>query len=109
MSDNQSPRPESKPIGNDSIDFRLLLICHAEEMQNRYANLVSSDSGLTAVGWQQTDVLTNWLHRHYRIHVLFSGPELRNRLTAQRVGQSIGLPVTVYEESVSVVGFRHRT
>ncbi len=98
MSDNQSPRPEPKQVGSDDVDFRLLLICHAEEMQNRYANLASSDSGLTAVGWQQTDVLANWLRSHYRLHALFSGPELRNRLTAQRVGQSLGLPVTIYEE-----------
>jgi ubiquinone/menaquinone biosynthesis C-methylase UbiE/broad specificity phosphatase PhoE len=66
-------------------------------MQIRYANPVSSDSGLTAVGWQQTDTLAEWLRNHYRVHALISSPELRNRLTAQRVGQSIGLPVTVHQ------------
>ncbi len=95
MSDNSSPKPESKTSQNDAAEFRLLLISHAEEMQIRYTNLVSSDSGLTAVGWQQTDILAEWLRVHYRIHALISAPELRNRLTAQRVGQSIGLPVTV--------------
>jgi ubiquinone/menaquinone biosynthesis C-methylase UbiE/broad specificity phosphatase PhoE len=97
LSDNQSPQPESKTTRNGGIGFRLLLICHAEEMQNRYANLVSSDSGLTALGWQQTDVLAEWLRSHYQIHALISAPELRNRLTAQRVGQSIGLPVSVHQ------------
>jgi len=72
-------------------------------MQNRYANLVSSDSGLTALGWQQTDMLADWLRTHYQIHVLLSAPELRNRLTAQRVGQNVGLPVSVHQSLAQLV------
>ena len=107
MSDNLSPQPEpktaSKTTGNGGSVFRLLLICHAEEMQNRYANLVSSDSGLTALGWQQTDMLAEWLRTHYQIHALISAPELRNRLTAQRVGQNVGLPVSVHQSLAQLV------
>lgn len=67
-------------------------------MQNRYASLAGSDSGLTAVGWRQTDLLAQWLATHYRIDALIAAPQLRNRLTAQRVGQAIGLPVAVHPD-----------
>lgn len=66
-------------------------------MHNRYSDLISEDSGLTALGWQQTDALAAWLKSHYEIETLVSAPQLRNRLTAQRIGQAIGLPVTVHQ------------
>ncbi|MEZ4611653.1 MAG: methyltransferase domain-containing protein [Caldilineaceae bacterium] len=75
----------------------MLLVCHAEGMVNRYGNLSAEDSGLTAQGWKQADALADWLKKHYVIDVLVSTPSLRNRLTAQRVGQAMGLPVTVHQ------------
>ncbi|MEJ5248200.1 methyltransferase domain-containing protein [Caldilinea sp.] len=82
--------------------MRLLLICHAEGMQNRYTGLVQrgesiADSGLTAFGWEQTTQLAQWLATHETIDVLYSAPLLQSRLTAQRIGQTLGLPVTVNE------------
>lgn len=81
---------------------RILLICHAEGMHNRYQNLLSEihddDSGLTALGWQQADKLASWLKNHERIEVLVSGAQLHSRLTAQRIGQALNLPVSVAEE-----------
>ncbi|MCB9138621.1 MAG: methyltransferase domain-containing protein [Caldilineaceae bacterium] len=75
--------------------LRLLLICHAEAMQIQAAQRASIDTGLSAQGWQQTDILANWLMERYAIDELVTAPELRNRLTAQRIGQAIGLPVTI--------------
>ena len=55
--------------------MRLLLICHAEGMQNRYSALAqrvepTADSGLTAYGWEQTSQLAQWLATHETIDVL---------------------------------------
>jgi len=83
-------------------EVRLLLICHAEGMQNRYSDLVqqidpTADSGLTAFGWEQTSQLAQWLATHESIDVLCSAPLLQSRLTAQRIGQTLGLSVTIDE------------
>ena len=78
--------------------IRLLLICHAEGMHDRYSNLDNNSGGLTALGWEQSDVLAAWLRTHEMIDVLASDSLLQSRLTAQRIGQALGLPVTVYRE-----------
>lgn len=81
---------------------RILLICHAEGMHNRYKELAGSvttdNSGLTALGWQQADMLANWLMTHEHLDKLVSGEQLHSRLTAQRIGQALGLPVTVAKD-----------
>lgn len=81
---------------HDAGDYslRLLLICHAEAMIP-HGDLAIPDAGLTAHGWHQTDVLAGWLKSRYQIDTLISTPELRNRLTAQRIGQTFEAPVTV--------------
>ena len=79
-------------------DLRLLLVCHAEAMDVRQAEHAAIDTGLTARGWQQTDILAAWLVERFTINALVSAPELRNRLTAQRIGQAIGLPVTIHRD-----------
>jgi ubiquinone/menaquinone biosynthesis C-methylase UbiE len=66
-------------------------------MVNRYDYLSAEDSGLTAQGWKQADALADWLKTHYHLDALISSPQLRNRLTAQRVGQAMGLPVSVHQ------------
>jgi ubiquinone/menaquinone biosynthesis C-methylase UbiE/broad specificity phosphatase PhoE len=78
--------------------MRVLLICHAEDMHDRYDHLGNENSGLTARGWEQADVLANWLRTHEQVDVLVSDTLLQCRLTAQRLGQALGLPVTVYRE-----------
>lgn len=81
---------------------RILLICHAEGMHNRYVELAHSsaldNSGLTALGWQQADKLAAWLMAHETLDRLVSGAQLHSRLTAQRIGQALGLPVTVAKD-----------
>ncbi len=83
-------------------EIRLLLICHAEGLQNRYTELMQDglsvvDGGLTALGWEQTNLLAQWLVTHETIDTLYSAPLLRSRLTAQRLGQTLNLPITVQE------------
>ncbi|MCB0058893.1 MAG: methyltransferase domain-containing protein [Caldilineaceae bacterium] len=102
-----STTPSSAPLllSTDHLspsppDVRLLLICHAEGMQNRYTALAqrlepTADSGLTAYGWEQTSQLAQWLATHETIDVLVTAPLLQSRLTAQRLGQALNLPVTV--------------
>ena len=79
-------------------DLRLLLIGHAEAMAAQRVGQATIDTGLTARGWQQTDALARWLKDRYAIAALHSAPKLRNRLTAQRLGQALGLPVTVQSD-----------
>ncbi len=81
-----------------SPDLRLLLIGHAEAMAAQRVGQATIDTGLTARGWQQTDALARWLKDRYAIAALHSAPKLRNRLTAQRLGQALGLPVTVQSD-----------
>ncbi|MCB0139334.1 MAG: histidine phosphatase family protein, partial [Caldilineaceae bacterium] len=91
---------ESEPLARDfGPNTRILLICHAEGMHNRYrdlmANALTEESGLTAVGWKQADMLAAWLQKYETIDVLVSGGQLHSRLTSQRIGQALGLPVSV--------------
>lgn len=87
------------PTSTDS-EVRLLLICQAEGLRNRYQNLAGyepfdDNSGLTALGWEQANLLAAWLKTHERIDILISAPQLRSRLTAQRIGQVCGTPIKV--------------
>jgi ubiquinone/menaquinone biosynthesis C-methylase UbiE/broad specificity phosphatase PhoE len=90
------------PTGANSAtqppQLRLLLICQAEGMHSRYSELSTEDSGLTARGWEQTNILAAWLATHEKIDVLVCAPQLRSRLTAQRIGQAIGRPVIVQQD-----------
>ncbi|MFN2201427.1 MAG: methyltransferase domain-containing protein [Caldilineaceae bacterium] len=88
-------RPDEKPPRS-----RLLLICHGEGMQHRYAGLGSLNSGLTARGWSEVEVLAQWLSTHEPLKALYSDPLLQSRLTAQRIGQAVRLPVAALREPV---------
>lgn len=76
-------------------EIRLLFICQAEGLQSRYSELSTEDSGLTAHGWEQTNLLADWMASHEKVDVLVSAPQLRSRLTAQRLGQVLGKSVVV--------------
>ncbi|MEZ4861298.1 MAG: methyltransferase domain-containing protein [Caldilineaceae bacterium] len=86
---------EEQASDNQNAYIRLLLICQAEGLQSRYADLSTEDSGLTALGWEQTNLLALWLAAHEKVDVLISAPQLRSRLTAQRLGQTLGKAVTL--------------
>lgn len=79
----------------NTTEIRLLLVCQAEGLQSRYSELSTEDSGLTAHGWEQTNLLASWMAAHEKIDVLISAPQLRSRLTAQRLGQVLGKSVVV--------------
>lgn len=79
----------------NTTEIRLLLVCQAEGLQSRYSELSTEDSGLTAHGWEQTNRLASWMAAHEKIDVLISAPQLRSRLTAQRLGQVLGKSVVV--------------
>lgn len=102
-----SPTSSAKSFSPDHLpaaepEIRLLLITHAEGLQNRYTDLLLdgpavADGGLTALGWEQTNQLAQWLVTHETVDVLYSAPLLRSRLTAQRLGQALNLPVSVQD------------
>lgn len=95
-----NPLPISPPLPGPTTnakipEIRLLLICQAEGLQSRYSELSTEDSGLTAQGWEQTNLLASWIATHEKIDVLISAPQLRSRLTAQRLGQVLGKAVMI--------------
>jgi ubiquinone/menaquinone biosynthesis C-methylase UbiE/broad specificity phosphatase PhoE len=86
-----------------AAETRLLLVSHAEGMVNRYQNLPGYESsddngGLTALGWEQANQLASWLKSHERVDVLLCSPQLRSRLTAQRVGQVLALSAQLRQD-----------
>jgi ubiquinone/menaquinone biosynthesis C-methylase UbiE/broad specificity phosphatase PhoE len=98
------PRPPSRltdaaPSTDDEAPHptRLLLVCHGEGIHTRYHGLAASESGLTATGWEQASALSAWLRTHEEIDLIASAGQLRSRLTAQRIGQELNLPVTIFE------------
>ncbi len=93
-----SPPSHLRATNQKTPEIRLLLICQAEGLQSRYSELSTEDSGLTAQGWEQTNLLASWMAAHEKIDVLVSAPQLRSRLTAQRVGQVLGKSVIVNRE-----------
>ena len=95
------PKPINPPAdkGHNKTapsDMRLLFICHGEGMQSRYSNFSDGNGGLTALGWEQANTLSEWLHGYEEIRVLVSDTQRQSRLTAQRIGQEIGLPLVVH-------------
>ncbi len=87
------------PSPHTESTTRLLLVCQGEGLYNRYANLsrrlIADEGGLSAVGWEQANTLASWLRDHEHVDLLLSGGQLRSRLTAQRIGQILHLPLTV--------------
>ncbi len=111
---NQSvnPQPSTLPLSRRSTvheapEMRVLFICHAEDMHDLYDSLGNESSGLSAHGWQQADNLATWLSLHELIDALVSDNLLQCRLTAQRLGQAFGLPVTVFRELPSCITPAH--
>ncbi len=95
-----SASPERSPSGKNP-EIRLLLTCQAEGLQSRYSELSSEDSGLTALGWEQTNSLARWIAMYEKVDLLVSAPQLRSRLTAQRLGQVLRKSVSVMQEMPS--------
>ncbi|MCB0060852.1 MAG: methyltransferase domain-containing protein [Caldilineaceae bacterium] len=92
------PPLHEQTSGRKTPETRLLFICQAEGLQSRYSELSSEDSGLTALGWEQTNSLARWIATHEKIDILLSAPQLRSRLTAQRLGQVLGKAVMIAPE-----------
>jgi len=90
-----SPPSHLRLTNQKTPEIRLLLICQAEGLQSRYSELSTEDSGLTAQGWEQTNLLASWMATHEKVDVVVSAPQLRSRLTAQRFGQVLGKSVIV--------------
>jgi ubiquinone/menaquinone biosynthesis C-methylase UbiE/broad specificity phosphatase PhoE len=82
----------------EKANLRLLLICHAEGLHDRYVHLGSESSGLTALGWEQSNVLASWLRTHETVDTLICDNLLQSRLTAQRIGQALDMSVAVFRD-----------
>ncbi len=95
---NEIGLPRRRDAETAQAEMRVLLICHAEDMHGLYRDLKTESSGLSANGWEQADILATWLRSHELIDQLVSDSLLQCRLTAQRVGQALGLPVMVLRD-----------
>lgn len=96
-----SPPAQDRTHSGKNPEIRLLLTCQAEGLQSRYTELSSEDSGLTALGWEQTNSLARWIVMYEKVDLLVSAPQLRSRLTAQRLGQVLRKSVSVMQEMPS--------
>lgn len=76
-------------------------------MQDRYSDLGAKNGGLTALGWEQSDALAEWLRISNMVDTLATDGLLQSRLTAQRLGQGVALPVTVYRDLPAFPKTRH--
>jgi len=83
--------PESPP----ARPTRLLLVRHAENMQGRQLHFAPNEAGLTARGWEQAIALAQWLHTYEEIDAVLTDTLLPARLTAQRLGQQLGLRMQI--------------
>lgn len=82
-----------RPSTTATQPTRLLLVCYAENMQSRHLRLTADETGLSARGWEQTTALAHWLRTYEEIDLLFADNRLSARLTAQRIGQQLNLPL----------------
>ena len=73
------PETQEQPTNPKAPEVRLILACQAEGLQSRYSELNSEDSGLTALGWEQTNSLARWIAAHEKVDLLVSAPQLRSR------------------------------
>jgi len=89
------PELQEQSTNHRAPEIRLIFACQAEGLQSRYSELNSDDSGLTALGWEQTNSLARWIASHEKVDLLLSAPQLRSRLTAQRLGQVLGKAITI--------------
>lgn len=107
MTTSESAPRAGKPTKDKTSEKRpgvkLLLVCHGEGMQHRYAGLANMNSGLTAKGWEEVESLAIWLSTHESLRGLYTGPMLQSRLTAQRIGQASRLAVSVLQEPEELV------
>lgn len=86
---------ELRPTVALSGPTRLLFACHAENVQSGQPSASFAESGLSALGWEQTVALAGWLHSHEEISAILTDTRLAARLTAQRIGQQLRLPIQI--------------
>jgi len=79
----------------ESVTTHLILIRHGQSLFNRDGTDMGENSGLTELGWRQSQLVADWLARTYRADVLISSPLTRAQQTAEVIGQRLGLPVQV--------------
>lgn len=70
---------------------RLLLVCHAQSIIGQTALLGPGNVGLSAQGWEETTALAQWLQATETVDAVLTDSSLRARLTAQAVGQRLGV------------------
>lgn len=83
-----------------TLHSRLLFVCHAESLHNRYSNLPLRESGLTAKGWEQAEALSAWLRTHVPVDILIAGRSLPCQLTAQRIQQTSNGTTKILHENL---------
>lgn len=89
------PTGNLRPISPPAKPTRLLLARHAEHMQSRQLHFTPNEAGLSAKGWEQTIALAQWLHTYEEIDAVLTDTLLPARLTAQRLGQQLGLRMQI--------------
>jgi len=75
------------------ITTHLILVRHGQSLFNRDGANMGDNSGLTELGWRQSQLVADWLAHTYQVDALLSSPLTRAQQTAEVIGQRLGLPV----------------
>lgn len=90
---NLSIQRASEPMNSEPRATHLVLVRHGQSLYNRDGASAPVDSGLTELGWKQSQLVADWLARAYKADVLISSPLLRAQQTADIISQRVGLAV----------------
>jgi broad specificity phosphatase PhoE/ubiquinone/menaquinone biosynthesis C-methylase UbiE len=69
----------------------ILLVRHGQSLYNRDGASRATESGLTELGWQQAQLVADWLGRSFTVDALVCSGQIRARQTAEVIGQQLGL------------------
>lgn len=75
----------------------LVFVRHGQSLYNRDGEQAGSDSGLTELGWRQSQAVADWLARRYDADALVSSHLTRARQTAEIIGGRLALPLEVLD------------
>jgi broad specificity phosphatase PhoE/ubiquinone/menaquinone biosynthesis C-methylase UbiE len=75
----------------------LVLVRHAQSLHVQDGGRVTSDIGLTELGWRQAQAVAEWLARNYHVDTVLSSPLMRARQTAEIISGRLDIVLSLHE------------
>ncbi len=80
-------------MAHEAQPTHLLFVRHGQALANLDTRLSDQDTGLTELGWLQSQALADWLANAYRADVVVASTMRRARQTAELVSRRLKLPL----------------